>query len=235
MNKNSSISQKIGWILFLIGAIYMLGSGWLYSWRVVPAMNQSGLAALPGLVGILWGLSVPMGAPIVAIGAALIARVERRTFLFLILVVMLFIAWRVMGTTSQMAPALFGTGGGLITLFFLGSAFSYARARPALPGPARTGSDLSMLGRVFFVVAAWELCGVFGVGNFVLRPDLADKFGVPLGSTINAASGVLVLLVLGWGFTFFGQWKSREAHAVEASRLLSPDAILTHQKEKAYE
>lgn len=42
---------------------------------------------------------------------------------------------------------------------------------------------------------------------------------VPLGSTINSASGVLVLLVLGWGFTYFGQLRSRQAQEVEAQTI----------------
>ncbi len=209
MKKNSSISQKIGWIVFGIGVIYMLGLGWLYSWRMVPAANQSGAEAIANLFGLVWALSVPAGAFVVVIGAALIARVERLTFLLLILIVIITVAWRVLGTTSQLVPALFGIGGGLITLFFLGSAWNWARVRPRLSGAARTGSDLGMLGRVFFVLAAWDLCGIFGIGNFVLRPDLAEKFAVPFGSTINSASGVLILLVLGWGFNFFGQLISR--------------------------
>ena len=216
MNNNSSTSQKIGWILFWIGAIYMIGLGWLYSWWMVPAANQVGAEAMAGLVGFLWALSVPLGAFIVAIGAALIAQVERRVFWLLILLVVLFTAWRIIGTTSQMVPALFGIGGGLITLFFVGSAWHYARSRPTLSGPEKTGSDLRMVGFVFFVVAAWDLCGIFGMGNYVLRPELADRFGVPISSTINAASGVLVLLVLGWGFIYYGQLKSRQAQAVEA-------------------
>ncbi len=215
MARNSSTLQKIGWVVFWIGGIYMLGLGWLYSWRMVPAMNQSGEEAMAGAVGFMWALSVPLGAFIVAIGAALIAQVERRTFWLLILAVVIFIFWRIAGTTSQMVPALFGIGGGLIMLFFLGSALHWARVRPTLRGAAKTGSDLSMLGLVFFVVAAWDLCGILGVGNFVLRPELAVKFAVPLGSTINAASGVLVLLVLGWGFNYFGQLISRRARPVE--------------------
>lgn len=216
MNNNSSTSQKIGWIVFWIGAIYMFGLGWLYSWWVVPAANQVGVEAYSGLAGFLWALSVPLGAFIVAIGAALIAQVERRTFWLLILLVVLFTVWRIVGTTSQMVPALFGVGGGLITLFFLGSAWHWAKIRPALTGPDKTGSDLRMVGFVFFVVAAWDLCGIFGMANYVLRPELADRFSVPISSTINTASGVLVLLVLGWGFTYFGQLKSRQAQAMEA-------------------
>ncbi len=211
---STSTSQKIGWVVFTIGGLYMFGLGWLYSWRMVPAANQLGSSVLTGWLGFLWALSVPLGAFIVALGAALIARVERRVLWLLILLLVLFTAWQIVGTSSQMIPALFGVGGGLITLFFLGSTWQWARTRPTLTRAGQTGSDLRMVGFIFFVVAAWNLCGIFGMGNYVLRPELADKFSVPIGSTINAASTVLVLLVLGWGFTFFGQLISRQAQVV---------------------
>jgi hypothetical protein len=213
MKSSTSTSQKIGWVVFAIGAVYMFGLGWMYSWRMVPAANQFGRDAYSGLLGLVWALSVPLGAFIVAIGAALVARVERRVIWLLILLVILNTAWRIIGTTSQLIPALFGIGGGLITLFFLGSIWQWARTRPTLSGAGKTGSDLRMVGFIFFVVAAWDLCGIFGMANYVLRPELAAKFSVPIGYTINAASGVMVLLVLGWGFTFFGQLISRQAQA----------------------
>jgi hypothetical protein len=215
MKGNTSTSQKVGWIVFLVGGVYMLGLGWLYSWWVVPAANQVGTEAYSGLLGILWALSVPLGAFIVAIGAALVAQVERRVLGLLILLIVLFTVWRLAGTTSQVVPALFGIGGGLITMFFIGSAWHWSRIRPSLSSTAKTGSDLRMVGFIFFVVAAWDLCGLIGMANYVLRPELAEKFAVPLGNTINSASGVLVLLVLGWGFTYFGQLKSRQSQAVE--------------------
>ena len=215
MKANSSTSQKIGAAIFAIGAGYMFGLGWLYSWWVVPAANQIGSDAFSGLLGFIWSLSVPLGAFIVAIGAALSAGVERRVFWLLILLLVLSIAWGMVGTSNQMIPALFGVGGGLITVFFLGSVWQWARTRPTLTGMAKTGSDLRMVGFIFFVTAAWNLCGVFGIGNYVLRPELADKFSVPIGSTINTASTVMVLLALGWGFTFFGQLMSRRAQAVD--------------------
>jgi hypothetical protein len=215
MKTNTSTSQKIGGIIFTIGAVYMFCLGWLYSWQVVPAANQFGREAFSGLLGFIWALSIPLGAFIVAIGAALIARVERRIFWLLILLVVLFTAWRIIGTTRQIIPALFGIGGGLITLFFLGMTWQWARNRPTLTGAGKTGSNLHMIGFIFYVVSAWDLCGIFGIANYVLRPELADKFSVPIGSTIDSASGVMVLLVLGWGFTFFGQLMSRRAQAVD--------------------
>jgi hypothetical protein len=215
MNKNLSTSQKVGWVVFILGAVYVIGLGALFSWRMVPAANQLGQEALAGLVGFLWALSVPLGAFIVAFGAALIAKVERRVLWIIVLIVVLFTIWRIMGTAREMIPALFGIGGGLITLFFIGSVWQWVRIRPTLSKSDKTGSDLRMLGFVFFVIAAWDLCGIFGMSNFVLRPELAAKFEVPLSSTINAASGVLVLLVLGWGFTYFGQLRSGKAKVAE--------------------
>jgi len=214
MKSNTSRSRKIGWVVFTIGGVYMLGLGWLYSWWMVPAANQIGSDAYSGLLGFLWQLSVPLGAFIVAIGAALTARVERRVIWLLILLLVLLTAWKMAYTSSQLVPALFGVGGGLITLFFLGSTWRWARIRPTLTGAGKTGSDLRMVGTIFFVVAAWYLCGIFGMANYVLRPELADKFSVPTGSTINLASFVMVLLVLGWGFTYFGHRISRRAQAV---------------------
>ena len=203
--QSKTMTSKIGWVVFWIGALYMLGMGWLYSWWMVPATREIGPENLSGAVAFIWALSAPLGSILVVVGAALIAQVERRIFWLLIVGSFLLTVWRVIGTTSQLLPALFGIGGGLITLFFLGSAWNWARMRPALSGPEKSGSDLRMVGYVFYVIAAWDLCGLLGIGNFVLRPDLAQEFAIPLGSTINAASTILVLLVLGWAFTFFGQ------------------------------
>jgi hypothetical protein len=212
MSKTTS-SQKIGWVIFTIGVVYMLGLGWLRSWWVVPAANQFGSAAYSNLLGFFWAWSVPLGAFIVAIGAALVARVERRVLWLLVLLLVFFSAWRIAGTSSRIIPALFGLGGGLITLFFIGSTWEWAKTRPTLSGAGRTGSDLRMIGFIFFVVAAWDLCGIFGISNFVLRPELAARFSVPIGSTINAAHSVQILLVLGWGFNYIGQRISRRAQA----------------------
>jgi hypothetical protein len=73
-----------------------------------------------------------------------------------------------------------------------------------------------MVGYIFFVVAAWDLCGIFGMGNFVLRPELAEKFSIPISSMIDSASGVNILLALGWAFTYCGQMMSRRAQAVDS-------------------
>ncbi len=217
MVSKTSISQKIGWVIFVIGALYMVGLGWLRSWWVVASANQVGPHAYFNLLGNIWAWSVPLGAFIVAIGAALTAKAERRILGLLVLLLLPFIAWRFIGTTNQMTPILFGVGGGLITLFFLGSVWRWAKTRPTLPKAGRFGSDLRLVGLIFFVVSAWDLCGIFGIANFVFRPELAGRFSVQTSSTINSASGVMVLLVLGWAFTFLGQLVSRQSPTASQS------------------
>lgn len=229
MMSNTTRSQKLRWGIFTIGVVYMLGLGWLYSWRMVPAANQIGSAAYSNLLGFFWAWSVPWGAFIVAIGAALVARVERRLIWLLFLLLILFTAWRVAGTTSRIIPALFGAGAGLITLFFIGLTWQWARIRPTLSAAGKTGSDLRMIGFIFFVVAAWDLCGIFGIANFVLRPELAAKFSVPISSTINAAHSVQILLVLGWGFNYFGQLVSSRAQARQTEAAKVPQMVATNQ------
>ena len=201
----SSTSRRIGLVVFGVGVLYMLGLGWLYSWWMVPATRESGPENLSGAVAFIWALSAPLGSILVVVGASLVAQVERRLFWLLIAGSLLLTVWRVIGTTSQLLPALFGIGGGLITLFFFGSAWNWIKMRPALSGSERTGSDLHMVGAVFYVIAAWDLCGLLGISSFLLRPDLVQKFAIPPGGAINAASTILVLLVLGWAFTFLGQ------------------------------
>lgn len=222
MMTKTTNSQKTGWMIFALGALYMFGIGWLRSWWVVPAANQVGHEAYFNLLGMIWGWSVPLGAFIVAIGAALAARVERHVFWLLILLAALFEAWRFIGTTNQVIPALFGIGGGLITLFFLGSAWQWAKIRPGLTKSSKTGADLRMVGNIFFVVTAWDLCGIFGIANFVLRPEMAAKFSVPISSTINSASGVMVMLILGWGFNYLGNRLSRQAAVVDPLVKIAP-------------
>jgi hypothetical protein len=152
-------------------------------------------------VGFIWALSAPLGSALVAIGAALIAQVERRLFWLLIVGSFLLAAWRVVGTTSQLLPPLFGIGGGLITLFFLGSVWNWARKRPALSGSERTGSDLRMVGSVFYVIAAWDLCGLLGS---LLSHDQVTH---DLEAAYDSAMLSIFFSVPGWACMLVGMWK----------------------------
>ncbi len=201
MQNPTTVSQKVGIILFSIGAMYMIIMGWLLSWWVVPAIREGGVVNLPGqLFFFLWSLSTPLGALLVTIGAAMMSRVDRRRIWFILGGFAVVIAWFIMGSTSRVIPTLFGVGGGLIMLFFLGMVLDWVRDRQALSDTEKLGADLRIVGMVFFLIAAWFLCGLLGAPVYLLRPELH----VESGGGSSLASTILICLTLGWGFTYFG-------------------------------
>ena len=200
-------SERAGWVIFGFGALYMLLMGWLASWWIVPTVRQTGLEGLPGTAFFfIWQLAAPVGALLVAIGAAFIARVERPRKAIIIGGSLGVTIWLVvsMGAISQVIPAIFGIGGGLITLAFLGALWDWARPRPGLSSAARTGADFGMAGFVFYLIAAWYLCGLLGAPTFLLRPEQAMTI-IPENSAISMGTTILICMALGSVFTFLGR------------------------------
>lgn len=67
--------EKVGLIIFLIGAIYMTAIGWLSSWWITATLRDLTLAqinetiwAVDGAFFILWSLSIPLGALFAGVG-----------------------------------------------------------------------------------------------------------------------------------------------------------------------
>ncbi len=195
---SKSSKAIIGKVLFLIGAALMFGLGFLASWWFVPAIREVGFQnpAVPGGLSFIWGLSAPLGAILVAIGAALYAQAERRLIVLLILGSLLAIAVSATWPIREPVPPLYGISGGLITVFFLGLLWSWARSRPTLSGTRQVGADLSMVRYVFFVFSAWYLCGLLGAPTFALRPELMVEYGAQ-ASAASMGSLIAVYLVLG--------------------------------------
>lgn len=199
-------SQKIGLLVFWIGALYMLAVGFLLSWWYVPAIKEVGFNNLsfPGVLSFFWSVSAPLGAVLVALGASLYAQIEPRRLWLLVAGSVIVFTLPVVFAPGEPIPALFGIDGGLIMMFFLGLCWNWAKSRAALSEPEKSASDLQMVGYIFFLMAAWWLCGLLGAPTFTLRPALMEQFGTQSGA---AALGSLIsiLLMLGWAFTFFGQ------------------------------
>jgi hypothetical protein len=197
-------SQKAGWWIYGFGALYMLLIGWLLSWWVVPTIRQSGLEGLPGSMFFLfWQLAAPLGALLVAIGAAFIGRVERSRIAVIIGGSLVVVMWSIfsMGAFTKVISPIFGIGGGLITLAFLGALWDWARSRPRLSKVTQKGADLGMAGFVFYLIATWYLCGLLGAPTFLLRPELALTI-LPENSAISLGTTILICMTLGSVFSF---------------------------------
>ena len=200
--------EKVGLVLVWASVIWMfawvfIGSGifgpLLHS-STTEEINQT-VWAFTGPLNLLYGLSVPLGAIATGIGILLYSGTKGSmiwkvgiglSITFVISLVTLFV--------NLYSPPLFGIGGTLILLSFVGALWLWARERKALKGSSTTAADFKLAGYVFNLIAAWYLCGKAAEG-FVKGLE-----GLPTMSMMN----ILVMLTMGWVFLFLSDYKSRQ-------------------------
>ena len=200
--------QKIGLILFWISVIWMIAwlivtkgiFGPLLNTLTTDEINQT-IWSFTGSLNLLSGISIFLGAILTGIGSLLYAGTEGsivwKVGIGLFVVLSIAIASSVLNYYS---PPVFGIGGGIILLSFVGILWLLAKERMALDGLARTANDFKLVGYEFMLMAAWILCGKAAEG-FVLGLK-----GLPKTSMMN----ILILLAFGWVFLFISHYKSRQ-------------------------
>jgi hypothetical protein len=202
--------QKVGLVIFWIAVI------WAILWGVVIGFTSVGPAfrnltleevsqtiwATTGPLFLLWGIGAPLGAIVAGIGILLYSGAKGSTVwkfgigTFLGFVIAMAI------TNMQLGhfPPLFGIGGTLILLSFIGILWLWAKERMALKGSSTTAADFKLVGYVFMLIAAWFVCGLAG-------QQFAKAFE---GEVLTSPVHVIVFLVLGWLFLFLSHYKSRK-------------------------
>jgi hypothetical protein len=199
--------QKVGLALFWISVIWMIAwliiskglFGPLLHSLTTDEINQT-IWAFTGPLNLLSGISLLLGAIIAGVGILLYAGAKGSTVwkvgigLFSVLILALVAT----GINFYSAP-LFGIGGAIILLSFLGVLWLLAKQRMALGGSSTTAADFKLVGYVFMFMAAWFLCGK-AVEGFAKGLE-----GLPTMSMMN----ILILLVMGWFFLCLSDYKSR--------------------------
>ena len=203
-------AYRIGLVIFCVGTLYMIVASVLATWWVVPTMREIGLHNF-GEAVLLWAVSVPLGSLLIALGGALMASDRRLWFWVAATVAIVF--WLSSGPITEILSPLFGIAGGFIMFFFLGIAWNWVKVRSQLSAAAQKIVDLQMIGYVFFIIAAWNLCGLLGAPIFALRPSLSQQFNVEI-LAISLGSTVLICLTIGWGLHFMSHYlTSRQTQA----------------------
>lgn len=198
--------QKVGLALFWIGFIWAILWGVIVGIFMASAvrnltmdeLNQT-IWAVKGL-RLLWAFGVPLGGLVAGIGVLLYSDAKGSTVwkygIGIVLAVFISMAIRSLGHI----PPLFGIGGTLILLFFIGILWLWAKERMALKGSSTAAADLKLAGYVFMLIAAWYICGIAS------WPFMKALEGRAPPTPIL----VMILLVLGWLFLFLGHYKSRK-------------------------
>jgi len=194
-------------------AVFWISITWMIAWIVVAKVFWSPLMrtltleeinqtiwAYTGPLQFLYGISIPLGAIAAAVGILLYTRARGSTIWMV--GVGSFIALILSFATLMFnlySPPLFGVGGSLILLSFMGILWLWAKERTTLEGSSTAAADFRLVGYVFQLMAAWYLCGKAAEG-FVKGLE-----GLPTMSMMN----ILIFLALGWLFLFISHYKSR--------------------------
>ncbi|UCC41285.1 MAG: hypothetical protein JSV96_07645 [Candidatus Aminicenantes bacterium] len=200
--------QKVGLVLFWMAVIWAMGWGVIGSVFVDSAfrtltMDELNLTmwANTGPWTMIWGLfGVPLAAIVAIIGILLYSDAKGSTILKY--GIGIFLAGAGMAAVYPLGhiPLLFGIGGTLILLFFIGILWLWAKERMALKETSSTAAYLKLAGYMFMLIAAWFICGMAS------QPFLkALENETPYNPIL-----VMIFLVLGWLFLFLGHYKSRQ-------------------------
>jgi hypothetical protein len=200
--------QKFGLVLFWVAVIWAILWGVIGSIFVSSAfrnltmdeLNQT-MWAVKGTWKLLWGIGgVPLGALVAGIGLLLYSGAKRSMVwkygIGIVLAVSISVTLRSLGHI----PQLFGIGGTLILLFFIGILRLWAKERMVLKDASLTAADFKLVGYMFMLIAAWFMCGIASWPFMKALEGKAPTSPIP----------VMILLVLGWLFLFLGHYKSRK-------------------------
>ena len=200
--------QKVGLILFWIAVV------WAISWGVIGSifvgtadrnltMDELNLTmwAVTGPWFLIWAIfGVPVGALVAFIGMLLHSGAKGSTVWKYGIGSFLALAFSMSIGLIGHIPMVFGLGGTLILLFFIGILWLWTKERMALKETSDTAANLKLAGYVFFLIAAWFTCGVASL------PFLKAFEGEAPTTPLH----IMVLFVLGWLFLFLGHYKARK-------------------------
>jgi hypothetical protein len=197
--------QKVGLALFWIAVI------WTISWGVIGSifmsesirdltmdeLNQT-MWAFTGPLFLTWGIfGVPVGALAAFVGMLLHSGAKGSTVWKYGIGCFLALAFSMSIGLIGHIPLVFGLGGTLILLFFIGILRLWTKERMALKDTS-AATDLKLAGYVFFLMAAWFTCGIAG------QPFLKAFEGEAPGTPLH----VMILFVLGWLFLFLSHYRA---------------------------
>jgi len=189
--------QKIGQILFWLGVVGLF-INYFVQWFRSPVYRVSTAAELSGtfwdpngagfLIPNLLGL---LGLGFSIIGALLYSGKKGSRFWLWGLVPLIAMGFLTIWSPSQHLAPLYGIGGGIITVAYIGSLYAWIKTNTAYEGSAKTGKQIQLLGYSFLYMAALFLCINFGTPHL---PALADTV-IPSTESILTSFSVGILLM----------------------------------------
>ncbi|NIR96478.1 MAG: hypothetical protein GWO08_23450 [Gammaproteobacteria bacterium] len=210
--------QKLGMILFWIGIVSIVfwqGLTWAHAQilRTHTAEELRGtFYAVDGVVGFFrYQIAAGLGMSLPIIGVFLYTT-KKRSYLWLLAPLgATMTGVGMMWQPAQQMPALFGMGGTVILLSYLGLLWMWTRNYTAYQGVAKTGKMIQLMGYSFLLSTGLLLCSYIGDPNLLAL----TTSGLP---TVTSAESINISLALGMLLLFVGQYmvakNSKKATAI---------------------
>lgn len=167
------------------------------------------------VIYLLWVYSFKLGMLMVVISAALKAGMGKPELWILVFGGAIYLITCYLPFIGY-SPPFYGILGTTILVLFVLIAWHWMKRRPSLTRSAQIGSDLRMIGYYFLVVATWDLCGIFGIVTYALKPEIMIERGLQ-STAIMLTSHVMIELSLGWVFIFLSVRKEHSISGLQTS------------------
>jgi len=199
--------QKVGLVLFWIGVVGLL-INYFSLWFSNPVWKANTTETLVGTgwaigeyLNQITGMFLFIGIGFSIIGVLLYSGKKGSLFwLWGLVPLIVFPTFSVIWQPAQYIPAVYGIGGGIITLAYLGVLWAWVKSHTAYEGIAKTGKHIQLLGYSFLYITALILCLYIGQPNL---PGLADQ---PLPSGYS----IVIAFSVGWVLLSVGHYLSRK-------------------------
>jgi hypothetical protein len=147
----------------------------------------------------IWAFAVPLGALLAVIGALVYVKASKAIIWILVFVFPVFVVTTIMVYSTRYYPnGFYGVGGTLILLCFFSLVWIWMKKYAGKDTHLRTAASLKLIGYLFWITAAWYLCG-----------DTAKLHLKAFeGSSVPSPTESMVFLVLGWFFITLGEYRT---------------------------
>ena len=153
-----------------------------------------------------------MGIVLTFIGSSVVANVKSALIWIITAGGLAILALIIISPFPSTSSIFFGISGSVIILLWLGIVIIWGKRRVYFTDDEAAITDLKMLGYMFFALATWFICGLSTMHTFTFYPDEISYLEIQ-ENAIGIIYLVMSFLVLGWFFTFLGQYKSHKQQA----------------------
>jgi hypothetical protein len=214
MGKGKMKKQRIGLILFLIGALIIFGVGWITPWFTSPVWSSESPEHFEGTIWEAFGLIfmamsllTPFGILMIAIGTLLLGDSVKSHIWYYSIGIVLVIASFLFPATLGFYPLLFGIGGFLILIFFFVLLWYWAKNHRDLEGPAKAASVYQLISYIFLLMIALLMCTILGnpFSGLYFPERVIEQNALPFHYSFGTKA--VIYFVLAMFFSFLHHYK----------------------------